>query len=95
MFIQVGPSGIAGLNGKNNFSVYPNPAMNGKFTITFTKNSDYAVTVLSGTGTPLVSLKTDTQKLDLNLPGLNTGLYFIQVMDQATGLINTQKLIIQ
>ena len=94
-FIQVGPSGIAGINGKNNFSIFPNPTINGKITLTFSTTSAHDITVLSGTGKTLASLKTNEHILDLNLTEFGKGLYFIQVMDEKTGLTNTQKLIIQ
>ncbi len=94
-FIHVGPSGVSGVNGKTNFSIFPNPTFNGRFTLTFGDISTYDVTVLSSIGTTKASYKTDAHTLDLNLPELSEGIYFIQVRDQKTGLTNTQKLIIQ
>ncbi len=95
LFIQVGPSGIAGLNGKSNFSVSPNPTTAGCFKLTFAGNSSYDIAVLSGTGTTVYSAKSSAHTLNLNLPDLSKGLYFIQVTDEKSGLINTQKLINQ
>ncbi|MEI7661342.1 MAG: PKD domain-containing protein [Bacteroidota bacterium] len=95
MFIQVGPSGIAGLNGKSNFSIFPNPTLSGRFTLTFGSPSTYDISILSVTGTAIAAYKTDARSIDLDLPGLSKGLYFIQVTDQNTGLINTRKLINQ
>jgi PKD repeat protein len=94
-FIQVGPSGISGHDAKAGFSVFPNPADNGKFKLTFANTNSHEVTVYSTVGTAIMTFKTDARFLDLNLPELSEGLYFIQVRDKNTGIIYTQKLIIQ
>ncbi|MEI6681497.1 MAG: lamin tail domain-containing protein [Bacteroidota bacterium] len=95
MFMQVGPSGIAGLNGKSSFSIYPNPSINGKFTLTFGTQSVYDISVISSSGITVASTTTDSKVTELNLPQLTGGLYFVQTLDQKTGIINTQKLIVQ
>ena len=95
LFMQVGPSGIAGLNGKSNFSIYPNPSINGKFTLTVGTISSYDISVISSSGVTLATMTTDSKVTELNLPQLTSGLYFVQTLDHKTGIINTQKLIVQ
>ncbi len=94
-FIQVGPAGIPVFSSKQGFSVLPNPASDGKFSIVFDTPSSYEISLLSGMGVVVGSKKTESGKADFNIPGITNGLYFIQVKNQITGLINIQKLIIQ
>ncbi len=94
-FIQVGPSGISDLTLKTGFSVIPNPTFNGKFSLIFGSLSTYEIKIMSSVGTLVASQVKEAKEVAFTLPGIAKGLYFIQVKDNKTGLINTQKLIIQ
>ena len=94
-FIQVGPSGISDLTLKTGFSVIPNPTFNGKFSMIFGSLSTYEIKIMSSVGTLVASQVKEAKEVAFTLPGIAKGLYFIQVKDNKTGLINTQKLIIQ
>jgi PKD repeat protein len=94
-FIQVGPAGIPDISAGNFFSITPNPAVNGQFSILFGAPSSYEVKILSGMATLIERQTTDSKEILFNLPGMANGLYFVQVKDLKTGLIHTQKLIIQ
>ncbi|MEI7723624.1 MAG: PKD domain-containing protein [Bacteroidota bacterium] len=94
-FIQVGPSGISDFSSVTGFSIIPNPAFNGKFSLVFGKFSSYEISVLSAIGTRVAYRTIESKEIVLNLPELPKGLYFIQVTDRKTGQISSQKLIIQ
>ncbi|MEI6900664.1 MAG: PKD domain-containing protein, partial [Bacteroidota bacterium] len=94
-FIQVGPSGISDFSTGARFSIIPNPAYNGRFTLIFGNLSKYEVKILSSVGNQIVSQVTEAKEVVFNLPGIADGLYFIQVKDHKTGFTSTQKLIIQ
>jgi PKD repeat protein len=93
-FIQVGPAGISELNGPCDFSIFPNPASNGYFKLTFGNGSIHEIKILSSLGAVVTSCKTGAPALDINLPDLSRGLYFISVRDIDNEITNTKKLII-
>ncbi|MFZ4521121.1 MAG: PKD domain-containing protein [Bacteroidales bacterium] len=94
-FIQVGPAGVASLSGIKGFSVIPNPSVNGKFSVVLKSAAHREVKIFSSVGVLIHSIQNNTTEIVFNLPVLTKGLYFIQVKDIETGIINTQKLIIQ
>jgi PKD repeat protein len=94
-FIQVGPAGIPGISAGKCFSISPNPTVNGQFSILFSTPSSYEVKVFSGLATLIEKQSTDSRDILINVSGMAKGLYFVQVKDLKTGLIHTQKLIIQ
>lgn len=94
-FIQVGPSSAGDLKDNTTFSVFPNPASDGSFTITFKSESRYSVEILTTSGQLAGSLITSQKTVPVNMPGLAKGLYFVKVSDQYSGSVSIQKLTIQ
>jgi PKD repeat protein len=94
-FIQVGPTGISTHHAKTVFSIIPNPAFNGKFTVLISSSSTHEIKIFSSVGTLVGSQITELKEVDFNIPDIPKGLYFIQIKDVRTGQTNTQKLIIQ
>jgi PKD repeat protein len=95
LYIQVGPSGIAGPGARTGFTVSPNPAHEGRVTLTFASASAREIIIFSSLGARLNFISTGEKILEINQPELTEGLYFIQVKDVETGITNTRKLIIQ
>ena len=91
-------SGIFEIESTNGFSIYPNPT-NGQFTISYSSNqnekTDIKVTDLSGRAVFEESLNmvSGLNKKDLNLQGLSSGMYFIELDTSANHL--TQKIILE
>ncbi len=94
-FIQVGPTGISDMRQEAGFSIVPNPAKDGKFTVLIGNQSEYQINILSGVGTLVLSRKASAKLVEFDLPEAAAGLYFMQVADTRSGLTNTQKFIIQ
>ncbi len=78
-------------NIKNDFVLYPNPVTNQKVFIKTESNSTQNIWVSDMSGRQLLSVQT--QKTELNLSGLPTGVYIIKVKQD--GNTSTQKLIIK
>lgn len=94
-YITVGTNGMDKIPGQIGFTLYPNPAKNGNFTLTFNKASDYTIKVISGVG-HVVDIRTETGKTaNFHLNSLGNGIYFIQVTDNISGQISSKKLILQ
>jgi len=94
-FIQVGPAGIPDASVKDGFTVAPNPASDGRFSIRFRNAGEHGIKVFSQVGTVVEKRFTGAKDVFFALHELTGGLYFIQVIDQVTGSVRTQKLIIQ
>jgi PKD repeat protein len=94
-YITVGTNGMDNIPGQVGFTLYPNPAKNGNFTLTFSKASDYTIKVISGVG-QIVDIRTESGKTaEFHLNSLGNGIYFIQVADHISGQITSKKLILQ
>ncbi|MDP1621451.1 MAG: PKD domain-containing protein [Bacteroidales bacterium] len=94
-FIQVGAAGISTRLSKPNFSVVPNPANSGNFSIIIESGASFEIQIFSGVGSLVESRVTDTTENVFNLSDIAKGIYLIQVNDHKTGYVSTQKLIIQ
>ena len=94
-FIQVGPSGVSDISKETGFSIIPNPACEGRFSLRFDAISSYEINITTGIGSILAQSLTESKEAIFNLPGIARGIYIVQVKDLRTGHICTQKLIIQ
>jgi len=92
--IQVGPAGLGQAASASSFSVVPNPAEHGRFTLKFGHADTYDIRILSSIGNLIAGSIISDKETTFNLPEAGSGLYFIQVKS-SSGFVNTQKLIIQ
>ena len=73
------------------FKIYPNPVTEGRVYIITASNSPKKVRIFDVLGTPV--LETTIQGKELNLNGLNAGVYLIQVFEKDK--VATRKLIVK
>jgi hypothetical protein len=77
----------------SNVRIMPNPARD-KFTVTIAgNNKPLTIYVVSSTGKQLISYNMSSESLNVKLPVLAPGLYYIQVIGE--GVSDAQKLVIQ
>jgi hypothetical protein len=75
------------------FTVYPNPS-NGIFNINWQMESEYSYAVTDITGKTIVlSEPTDIKTAQLDLTGVATGMYFLNVTSNGTSV--TKKLMVR
>ncbi len=75
------------------FSVYPNPSL-GVFKLDWKMDGDYSYTVTDITGQTVAQMQATSNKMEqIDLTGLNAGMYFLTV--NANGTTATKKLIVQ
>jgi hypothetical protein len=76
------------------FTVAPNPSK-GQFNINFPDNSEKHVQIMSVIGKAVYQVTTSDENLQVNLPGIPAGIYFVQATYMGTSKIMTRKIIIQ
>jgi len=92
------PSGIEEIASESGFGIYPNPT-NGQFTISYSSNQNEKtyIKVMDLSGRVIfdesLNMVSGVNKQDLNLLGLSSGMYFIELNTSGNHL--TQKLIIE
>lgn len=93
-FIQVGP---AGMEGKQipSFSVVPNPAEQGLFSLVFSTRGNREISLVSCLGAVVETKNSQDIRVSFNLPELSAGIYFIKVRDLDSDLIKTEKIFIR
>lgn len=77
---------------KKSFILYPNPAA-GSVNLVNNANAEGTVNIYSLTGAQVFSAKIGTGEQNLNLSGLQSGMYLVKV--QTGNAVSTQKLVIQ
>jgi hypothetical protein len=77
---------------KKGFTLYPNPAA-GSVNLVNNANAEGTVNIYSLTGAQVFSAKIGTGEQNLNLSGLQSGMYLVKV--QTGNAVSTQKLVIQ
>lgn len=73
------------------FKMYPNPVTEGRVYIITASNSPKTIRIFDVLGTPV--LETTIKGKELNLSGLNAGVYLIQVYEKDR--VATRKLIVK
>ena len=91
LFVQVALSQQDSADGIDGFKLYPNPATQGKVQVVTKTNQPKNIRIHDVLGTPV--LETTLYGSDLDLSGLNPGVYLIQVFQQQK--VATRKLIIK
>ncbi|MCX6280137.1 MAG: PKD domain-containing protein [Bacteroidetes bacterium] len=94
-FIQVGPAGISDHLTASIFTVLPNPATSGSFSVNFSEMSDYQIVVMTSAGSQIFSDRTLSMRLSLDCHSWQGGIYFLQIKNLKSNRTETQKLIIQ
>ncbi len=82
------PQGQGDIEG---FKLYPNPVTEGRVYIVTADNSPKKIRIFDVLGTPV--LETTLIGKELNLNGLNSGIYLIQVFEKDK--VATRKLIVK
>jgi hypothetical protein len=91
--IKNSPTGMQAPNSTINFSVYPNPAVDGRFTIQLgTTKTEAAITVCNVLGEAVRYILTNEQSEFLDLSGVQRGVYFVNVKQGE--LFRTRKIVI-
>jgi len=79
------------------FKIYPNPASNAatvRIPQKLTETSKYRLKVLNLQGKLVKSIHLANKVKSINLSNLNTGLYFVKMVDKEQGTLATRKLVI-
>ncbi len=74
-----------------NFTIYPNPVLNGKFYIASATNLEKEVTIYNTLGQQVQKAKVSSDGIDVS--NLNKGTYFVKITED--GKTATKKLVIQ
>lgn len=97
---ESGPSNVVSVivtdineNETGNIRIYPNPA-NGLFNIELSENLDVEVSIIDLTG-KVVYNNNLIESAQVNVSGFNSGIYFVRILDNTTGIISAHKLIIK
>jgi hypothetical protein len=77
----------------NSVTVYPNPT-DGIFTIRFTENVSVDLSLIDLTGKKVFA-KTVTETSSFNVSELQSGIYFLRILDKSSNTIDIKKLIIR
>jgi PKD repeat protein len=93
-YIEVGPSGISGINHTEGLRIYPNPTHE-QFTLQFDANGKAVVKILDQLGNMVYLQEVNHGKTLLSPSELAPGIYFIQVIETESGKTKSSKLIIQ
>lgn len=76
------------------FNLTPNPS-NGNFSILFSNSAERTVHVISIVGSDIYTTNSSDSKIDINLQGIQSGIYFVKVIDKGTSQSTTKKIIIR
>jgi PKD repeat protein len=93
-YIVVGTTGIETLGGENPFLIFPNPA-EGKFSVIFANRESCEVRIISGMGNVVEQRQSAGETLEFDLSGFSSGIYVVQVFDNATLTLVSKKLILK
>lgn len=77
----------------NSVTVYPNPT-DGMFTIRFIENVSVDLSLIDLTGKEVFA-KTVTETSSFNVSDLQSGIYFLRILDKSSNTVNIKKLIIR
>jgi hypothetical protein len=86
--------GVPQTTGSRGFSVVPNPS-HGQFNLLFGDNSQKEMQIMSVIGQEIFKTNTSLTSLDINVPDLTPGIYFIRVIYPRTSVVMTKKIMIQ
>jgi hypothetical protein len=93
-YIEVGPSGINGLQGQSDIVIYPNPAT-GQFTLLYDLKNPVTMKIVDQVGNTVYQQEVNQKKTVVDPSGLLPGFYVVRLTDNVTGKISISKLIIQ
>jgi hypothetical protein len=85
-------TGMASVNGSVLTGMYPNPASSNLY-LEFADNQSYTVTVIDVTGKVLLTTTASRTNNNIDVSGLNAGMYFVNVQNANTR--NVARLIIR
>ena len=76
------------------FNIVPNPSQ-GQFNLIFSDNSQKEVSIMSVVGQELYNASTNKTNLQVTLPGLTAGIYFVRITQAGSDKSEVKKLIIR
>lgn len=79
----------------NQFKAYPNPAVNKKITMEMRQSGTYEITLIDLQGRSSFQTVEEGQKIDISLKGVDKGLYIIKSRNTQTGVISSQRIVIE
>ncbi|NTU76939.1 MAG: T9SS type A sorting domain-containing protein, partial [Alphaproteobacteria bacterium] len=88
------------LNGNNTAdfvfqdNVLSNPS-HGQFSVLFSDNSQKDIQILSVIGKEIFRTNSSMTSLEINIPNLAAGIYFVRVIYPGTSVVMTKKIMIQ
>jgi len=85
------PTGINELSTKEGYIIYPNPS-NDIVHINGTTEGNKTVTLYNVLGQAVLTKESNKKQIELNMLKLSEGVYFVNIMEQATGKRYTLKL---
>jgi hypothetical protein len=86
--------GVPQVSGNKDFTISPNPS-HGVFRLVFNDPSQKEVQIISLVGKELFRITTTLPFLEINIPELSAGIYFVKVSQQGSSAEMTKKIIIQ
>jgi hypothetical protein len=86
--------GIPQTSGNKILGVLPNPS-HGRFNVVFGDDSQKEVKIISAVGQEIFNTSTRLTSLEMNIPGLTPGIYFLKVIYPGTSEMINKKIIIQ
>lgn len=99
LIIDINITGINPPNYLNSFKVYPNPTKDFIYIhtgVNYEHMIDYNIKIISTSGEIIFESEVDEPLFELNVGEFGkTGLYFIQIIDNASQLIDVRKLILK
>jgi hypothetical protein len=91
--IGVVPLGISGNRNTDEFRVTPNPS-HGQFRLTFKGEGKKDVQLISMVGREIYHTTTTLDEMEVNIPDLSPGIYFVKLTDVENSTVQTKKIII-
>lgn len=79
----------------NQFRVYPNPSVNTTVTMEMLQEGIYEITLINLQGRSSLRTIREGQQIDLSLKGIAKGLYVIKSRNIKTGVISSQRIVVE
>lgn len=86
--------GLADINAKNPFEIYPNPT-DDKIFIINENNTNLSYEIISSSGKMVLQGDVKSSKVQINLTELSSGMYYIKITEQSTNTEYLQKIILK
>lgn len=92
-YIEATPVGLFDIN-KSAVNIWPNPATD-KLNISFSGNDTHTVTILDLRGSNILNIELTGQNNVIDLSGIESGVYLMSALNQITGEVSVEKVLIK